>query len=513
MKWFVQPWPDLDQDLFDQGYTIRDMPVFGVSVNTAGDVFATGRFGIRSADSGTTVYSGIAAKLSGVDGSVIGVTQYPELNRMMTNAVDPSDDVMFVSGMITKKPTEVGALGIPLFKEGTFEEGHTLSCISTVDGTVYWTRYAPGTEIEEDPSGRLELEHGNVHLGVESDSDYVYVSYMGVGSLGPTTLDYGTFYGGCKAADGTITPEWEFDGVGPYNPNCPSGEYVPRVIPSSAANSDAICSGYNGATNCVVKYHKRTGLPVWGSAQPMIYGFSPRGDGIAVAGSNRGPAAFDSVNVAGPLNGDDDMVWQSEIDLDGKGVYVQPVTADRAWVAGGGITTDGATGDLFMTMRTTSTRTYLGPGAPGGFTLELEYGNCDDSKYVCENPRGQDHLIVAKLGANQLPACLSSDTSIKSGYCFIDNVCYSSGDTGRSLGAASASCTPGTSQEAWTFVTDSPTKAPTPAEVVATKAPTPTKVETKSPVKAPPAAAETSDGNQLSMGGIALWSTLLFVLA
>ena len=72
------------------------------------------------------------------------------------------------------------------------------------------------------------------------------------------------------------------------------------LLGTVVANTGASCRGY-GTINCIVKYNKATGYPVWGSPKPRIYGFKPQSDGIVLIGSNYGPVTLDTTPVAGPI--------------------------------------------------------------------------------------------------------------------------------------------------------------------------------------------------------------------
>ena len=52
-------------------------------------------------------------------------------------------------------------------------------------------------------------QSGDVELAVDADGPYIYAAFDDAGELGGVSLDAGTPYAGCKAADGTVTPEYE----------------------------------------------------------------------------------------------------------------------------------------------------------------------------------------------------------------------------------------------------------------------------------------------------------------
>merc|ERR1711935_1122444 len=216
------------------------------------------------------------------------------------------------------------------------------------------------------------------------------------------------------------------------------------AIPAYAASTGAHCTG-SSAASCLAKFNKHNGLPIWGVPKPEIFGLQTQSDGVVAVGSTySAPPYFDTVQVAGGVGAlaGYGVNWQSKIDRDGNGVYVQTTTANGNYGGGMGLTKD-PNGDMFVTQYTVSSATRLGPGAPGGFTLDLSMDV------------NNQHNIVSKLGMETTPYCVSTcgdngkDLIVTQGTCYIDGVCYEAGDDAAALGVSCLECNPSLSQTEW----------------------------------------------------------------
>ena len=444
-------------------FTWYEISVTGVSTDDNNDIYVTG---YRATQEGeienpgssevepNIVYCAMITKLNGQDGSVIWEKEFPEAKHTLTSVYDSEDDsIYFTAEIVNSNLEESGELKVTCFE--TSEGCNLLVRATASTGSIEWVRYAHGTY-------GVPWNHGDVELATVNDGPYIYAAYHGVGSLGPSSLDLGTSYAGCEKDDNFVA---EFDpellpyvvdqsicdslGLGTYY-----GRDSNKAISAYAAHTRAVCTG-NKNDNCLVKYHKRSGLPVWGSDKPRIYAFRPLDDGIYITGSHYGPVKFDSVTVAGPLGSIDgyDMVYQSKLDLDGNGLYTQPIIADRSWAAGSGMTSDSESGDVYIAFFTSTRFTHLGPGAPGGFIQDIGLNICDPADQICE---GYIRLVVAKLGDEKQPFCIDScgngpgNRNIVKKTCYIDQVCYNKGDTAAHLGLNCKVCDPNTSNIEWT---------------------------------------------------------------
>jgi len=123
------------------------------------------------------------------------------------------------------------------------------------------------------------------------------------------------------------------------------GVYFDRTsdyaLPAPFANTRAQCRWDRSLQHCLVKYHKLSGLPIWGSVTVLIQDFQPVVDGIIMLGSMYGPATFDIVSLSAPNSsekGGSSIAHQSNIDLNGEGFYVQPIIAHQSSATAAGVT-------------------------------------------------------------------------------------------------------------------------------------------------------------------------------
>merc|ERR1712176_600504 len=171
-------------------------------------------------------------------------------------------------------------------------------------------------------------------LAKPSDGPYIYVAHNDAGERGPTALDRGTNYSGCKDdATGEITPEYVISITKLVSAkDCsPGSTFVPRnsteALPAHVANTNKVCGGYeHKADSCVIKYHKFTGIPVWGAATVQVRAMEASEDGPLCVGSWR----KDDTNVFAKAklpSAGANVMFQSLIDKDtGVGVYVQSLS-------------------------------------------------------------------------------------------------------------------------------------------------------------------------------------------
>ena len=126
--------------------------------------------------------------------------EYSYLGHVAQVELDESNGVIFVSGEMKDGSSDLGTC-----VGGTCA---MLACLSASDGATHWARHIHHGA----SSGNSFRGDGEVHLGKDSDGPYVYVSYNGERGSGwtngPTTVDAGTPYAGCKDANGVVTPEY-----------------------------------------------------------------------------------------------------------------------------------------------------------------------------------------------------------------------------------------------------------------------------------------------------------------
>ena len=92
----------------------------------------------------------------------------------------------------------------------------------------------------------------------------------------------------------------------------------------------------------------------------------------------------------GVLNGYNVMVQSAVSASNGKGVYVHPMIANRSWAGYAGLTQDKESGDLYLSLVTTSDVNYLGND------LEVDLGTMDCYTDICT---GKERLMLTKLSA------------------------------------------------------------------------------------------------------------------
>ena len=321
VKWIIMPWPAGYENLMG-----------GTRVDSVGNVYAVGYRSAPPASGEATgtqycpdcdvVQAGVVAKFAAADGALLWMKEYSYLGHVAQVELDESNGVIFVSGEMKDGSSDLGTC-----VGGTCA---MLACLSASDGATHWARHIHHGA----SSGNSFRGDGEVHLGKDSDGPYVYVSYNGERGSGwtngPTTVDAGTPYAGCKDANGVVTPEYTISTSRLVEASdCPAGStYIARTsaeaIPAQAAHTGHTCGFSTGtSSSCVVKYHSFTGLPIWASVTPSVKTFVPQADGIICIGSGSTDTSFDNVKL--PSRGTL-MIFQAKLDLStGKGMYVQSI--------------------------------------------------------------------------------------------------------------------------------------------------------------------------------------------
>merc|ERR1712176_1076233 len=252
------------------------------------------------------------------------------------------------------------------------------------------------------------------------------------------------------------------------------GTFVPRTgkdnaFPASSAYTGAKCgTGHENVDGCVMKYNKYTGLPIWGTDVSPVTGLVPSADGesVMIAGyywnSNFDDIALPNYNgVEGSYN--------AKLNAStGKGEYVQHsggVGKTRVY----DIVGDEA-GDIYMVGYTQASVVHWG-GSLKTKLIEEGVDQDDDVgtafQYGKQSTQtGEYQFFAVKLGAEaskaQSPSCLEScnlengagNPNIKTGSCFIDNVCYPAGETAEIFGRNCLVCDPSQSQTEWSYSSD-----------------------------------------------------------
>lgn len=309
IRWMIQaPWLELSEQELLVGRTLSEHSVLGIQVGSDESLYVTGFKSLamqegRNAPSGEGPfkYTGIVAKLNGADGSVVWMKQYPELQFAIKSVLDEAEGAFYFSVEMSGPVSEMGELGVNCDNPASGGGCSLLIRISTANGALHWARVAHGYNARP-------WESSEVHLAHADDGPYVYVAFQNTGTHGPTSLDSGTSYAGCRDGSGTVTPEYDrqFADVVLDQSICTTaglGTYFNRssefAIPAYAAYTGAHCLGYE-ATSCLAKFYKNSGLPVWGSTKQRVHSFVPQNDSITSIGQFGGTAVFDTVVVGGP---------------------------------------------------------------------------------------------------------------------------------------------------------------------------------------------------------------------
>ena len=197
-----------------------------------------------------------------------------------------------------------------------------------------------------------------------TDGPYIYAAFDDAGELGPSGLDAGTPYGGCKVdTTGRKIPEYDVSmskvvDQAECTTYCTDnslgactyfGRTSADAIPAKAAHTGAVCGGYE-ADSCVTKYHKFTGKPIWATTTVNLRSMQPTAEGLVGLGPSRfGRGNFGRVPFTNAY--DKTSLFDTLVDKDtGIGVYVQglfgPTTHAHLYASAAD-----ADGNVFAVMR------------------------------------------------------------------------------------------------------------------------------------------------------------------
>lgn len=446
----------------------KDAQIVGVDMDADGNVYGSGyKCGTEDSNSSDPkVCDGVVAKFDANDGSIVWESVLSDHGAAFWIKYDASDDSVYYTGTTTYGGTSKDSkkhLGCDS------ESCGVTGRLSASTGDIEWARTVSGS-----PRWGVFDQSGDLELASEDDGPYIYVAIDDVGEGGPVSLDGGTSYAGCKDdVSGEITPEYDVSTEKQIRPSdCPVGSaFVKRTdddaLPSSSAQTGSYCGSRTGSDACMMKYHKYTGLPIWGVDLPPVAGLVPSPDGrsVMVAGwyyNSRGLATFDSVVLPGYLREDGLGTQKSGIynaalsTLDGKGEYV---------LHSGG----GSKDRLYDVVGDASGNVYnigysMNLAMSWGGTLKTTMTEVDVEESEAKADANETHLLVSKLETSKapvVPSCLSScddgniaGATIEVNSCFIDGVCYASGDTGDLFGKVCFACDPAVSQTEWSVRND-----------------------------------------------------------
>jgi len=383
---------------------------------------------------------GVMTKMAAADGLQMWekvFTDVQHFNRV-TKATDGSGDLFVRGKLFTTTGNPTAANPTPLGVACAAEDCGFLARMSSDASTLVWARTIEGADFGTSYVGSIEPD---------PTGPYIYMAMQHAARSGPVTLDSGTPYAGCKDANGVVTPAYAVDAAKMVtSADCPAGStFVDTdstdAVWAASANTGVHCVG-NTDDNCIIKYHTFTGKPEWAVTTPYVNTVMPLADGTVHAIGYGSGQTFDTVSTPETSS---QWTWHAEYDgATGKGNLVHAFGS----ATGSGYTRTydmGATtaGDLILTGYAGGTSTYLDEG----FTLSYPE---DDQ---------ENHLFVLKLdtsSAKVKPSCITSTSTceIDANSCYINGLCFASGETAAVVGDSCQVCDPTKSQTAFS---DGPT--------------------------------------------------------
>jgi len=442
----------------------KDAETVGVDIDGDGNIYGSG-YACNSADDDEVICDGFVAKFAADDGSITWEKSFTDLGAAMWLVYDESDDALYVTGTTSYKGEAADA---KLHDLCTYDVCAVTMRLSASDGSVDWMRTLEGS-----PRWNFFDQTGDIRLASNEDGPYVYVALDDAGENGVVTLDGGTSYAGCKGEDGTLTPEYMVNRnkVVTAEDCPPASDFVSRqsddALPASNAASGAFCgTGHDAVDTCIIKYHKYSGLPIWGSDMPPVASLvpSPDGDSVMAVGFYYPTwGHFDSV-VLPDYNGIEGA-YNAKLDTDtGRGEYAMHsggVGKDRPYDAVGS-----PEGDIYIVGYTQSAVINWGGALMTKITEEGEDQN-DDAGTAFQmgkvsSSTSEYQFFAVKLSTSEdavMPWCMEScslqenvaNPIIKGDTCLIDNVCYDAGATAELFGRPCLVCNPGLTQTEWSF--------------------------------------------------------------
>lgn len=453
----------------------KDAQTVGIDVDADGNIYGAGYVCNTQDSDETVVCDGFVAKFDADDGSIVWEQMFEDLGAAMWIAYDESDQSLYVTGT-TSYFGESSEGKVP--KENKYCN-HEICAVtmrlSAEDGSTHWVRTSNGS-----PRWNFFDQTGDISLASDLDGPYVYVALDDVGEdvEGIISLDEGSSYAACRNSDGQLTPEYEIDTTKLITAeDCPDGyTFVNRGQESgvAAANAatDAKCGrGHASVDACIIKYHKYTGLPIWGSSMHPIAALIPSVDGKSIMATgwywaNSGKSMghhFDSVAL--PDYNGIEGVYNAKVNAEsGEGEYVTHsggVGKTRVYDAVGN-----DQGDVFMVGYTQSAVIDWGGTLQTKIIEEGEDQNDDAGTAfqmgkVSSSTKEYQFFSVKLAAESPVPlSCVESCTLegnkvaksvVETGSCLIDNICYEEGATAEIFGRPCLVCNPGMSQTEWSL--------------------------------------------------------------
>ena len=385
--------------------------------------------------------AGAVSKMAGSDGTQAWEKVFTDVQSFerITMSTDGSGDFFVRGKLFTTTGNPTAENPTPFGVACAADDCGVIARMSS-DGAVIWARTIEGADWSMRYfSGEIELD--------ATGAPYIYVAMKDAAQTGVVSLDSGTPYAGCKDANGVVTPAYAVDAAKMVtSADCPAGStFVDTdstdAVWAASANTGVHCVG-NTDDNCIIKYHTFTGKPEWAVTTPYVNTVMPLADGTVHAIGYGSGQTFDTVSTPESTAS---WTWHAEYDgATGKGKLVHSFGS----ATGSGYTRTydmGATtaGDLILTGYAGGTSTYHDEG----FTLSYPE---DDQ---------ENHLFVLKLdtsSAKVKPSCITSTSTceIDANSCYINGLCFASGETAAVVGDSCQVCDPTKSQTAFS---DGPT--------------------------------------------------------
>uniref|UniRef100_A0A7S3QBX1 Uncharacterized protein n=1 Tax=Chaetoceros debilis TaxID=122233 RepID=A0A7S3QBX1_9STRA len=442
----------------------KDAETVGIDVDADGNIYGAGYSCNLVDGSDDAVCNGFVAKFAASDGAIVWEKIFTDLGAAMWLVYDDTDESLYVTGTTSYKG---GADDGKVHDACSHEVCAVTMRLSAADGNVDWVRTVQGS-----PRWNFFDQTGDIRLGSDKDGPYVYVALDDAGELGPVSLDEGTPYSGCLDSDGTtLTPEYLI------NPNklvtaddcSPQATFVSRddtnAFAASLAATNAQCGhGHEAVDTCIMKYHKYTGLPIWGTDHPPVASIVPSADGLSVTAVGFYYPTwghFDSVLLP-DYNGAEGAYNAKLNAATGKGEYVMHsggVSKDRPYDAVGS-----PEGDIYIVGYTQSAVIDWGGTLITKIIEEGEDQNDDvGTAFQMGNVSSKTkeyQFFAVKLASSEpgpTPSCIETcstdggiaSKTIKSGTCYIDDRCYPDGATAEIFGRPCLVCDVDVSQTEW----------------------------------------------------------------
>jgi len=442
----------------------KDAQTVGVDIDIEGNVYGAG-YACNTLPDGIVMCDGFVAKFSAVDGSTEWEEWFTNLGAAFWITYDETDHSLYVTGTTTYKGDK------------TDHKNHTNckhdSCavtmrLSASDGSIDWLR-----TVKASPRWNFFDQTGDIRLANSLDGPYIYVALDDAGEEGSTPLDEGTPYSGCLK-DGTLTPEYMIVTDKRVTANdCPadatfvSHNDIDNAFPAEDAATNAVCgAGSESVDACIMKYHKYSGKPIWGSDIHPVASIVPSSDGQSLMAVgfywHSMGGLFDTVEM--PDYNNVEGAYNAKLSAaTGEGAYVMHsggVGKTRPYDAVGA-----PDGSIYMVGYTQSAVVHWG-GTLQTKIIEEGVDQNDDAGTAFQmgnvgSNTGEYQFFAVKLDAKEetLPSCLESctltsniaDPVIKAGHCFINNVCYVNGATAEIFGRSCLVCDTSKTTTAWSF--------------------------------------------------------------